>query len=179
MASPTFGRPQPGQSQPGPARGAPPPHLPAVAPAWLPPAPPTPRRLCTPRPHAQACRTRPLRARAGRSAVRRLAPRALSGKGAPGPGPCGRGRRWPPELHFQRRRWVRSPSEASYGSREPGRTDWAARVMPRDPRVGCRVPSPSSRSLSLFPLCLASLGPQLASAGTFRALKEPLPSCEP
>lgn len=79
------------------------------------------------------------------------------------------------ELHFQRRRWVRSPSEASYGSREPGRTDWAARVMPRDPRGWMpRPPAPSSCSLSLFLSLSRLLGPQLASAGTFRALKEPL-----
>uniref|UniRef100_A0A8C2R5K1 Synaptoporin n=1 Tax=Capra hircus TaxID=9925 RepID=A0A8C2R5K1_CAPHI len=47
--------------------------------------------------------------------------------------------------------------------------------MPRDPRGWMpRPPAPSSRSLSLFLSLSRLLGPQLASAGTFRALKEPL-----
>ena len=131
-------------------------------------APPT-LAACAHRTRAQASRTQRPRARAGRPALPGLAPPALSERGLL----ALRTRTVVAlELHFQRHRWVRSPSEASYGPREPGRTDWAARVMAAGPPgSGCCVSSPFL-TLSLSLSCL--LGPQLASAGTFRVLKEPL-----
>lgn len=81
--------PAAGQSQPPPGRGArSPPHLPRCPAPALPAGPSHPRRPSAPRPHAQASRTQPLRARSGRSAVHRLAPRALSEKGLLALGPA-------------------------------------------------------------------------------------------
>lgn len=91
LAHPVALAPAAGQSQRPPSRGAgSPPRLrrSPPPPRPLPAGPSHPGRPCTPRPHAQASRTQPLRARSGHSALHRLAPRALSAKGllALGPG---------------------------------------------------------------------------------------------
>lgn len=127
-----------------------------------PPAPPT-LAACAHLTRAQASRTQRPRARVRHPALPGLAPPALSERGL-----LALTTRTVValKLHFQRHRWVRSPREASYGPREPGRTDWAARVMPRDPRApDAASPDPSSRCLFLSLASLVHSWPRQAPSG--------------
>lgn len=75
------------------------------------------------------------------------------------------------ELPLKGNRWGNRPNRTSYGSCESGRTQLGRAAGAGDPAAPETCSSPCL-TLSLSLSCL--LRPKLASAGTFRALKEPL-----